>query len=114
MIVDWNRIEALVDPKDPSDIEWLKEMIHTLYENMNTRIQNLNSYLSTRDSENLRSELHQIKGVAANFGLQKLFELTQESESLIKQSMLEEGISSAKQVEEVWLETKKELQTRYP
>lgn len=111
--VDWSRLESIADPNDPSDQEWLKDMITNLYENMETRIQNIISFLNTHNLESLRLELHQIKGVAANFGLKELFQLTKEAEQSIKDGKPENGIELAKKVESTWKETKKFLQEKY-
>jgi HPt (histidine-containing phosphotransfer) domain-containing protein len=113
LLVDWKRIEALIDGDDPSDLEWIQEMIHTLYENMVTRINNINQYCDSENKDNLKSELHQIKGVAANFGLDDLYEIVISAETKLKADDIQSGIVLARKVEGVWEETKNELGKKY-
>ncbi|MCC5815734.1 MAG: Hpt domain-containing protein [Leptospira sp.] len=114
MQVDWTRIEALIDGDDPSDLEWIKDMIRTLYENMEIRISNINQYCDSENGENLKSELHQIKGVAANFGLMDLYNAVISAELKIKENDITIAIQLSKKVPGIWEETKKELKTKYP
>lgn len=114
MLIDWSRIESLIDGDDPSDLEWIQDMIQTLYENMVTRIENVKKFSDNREAESLRSELHQIKGVSANFGLKQLYEMVLDAESKVKEGNLEEGIALSIKVPAVWEETKLELQKKYP
>lgn len=114
MLVDWTRIEALIDGDDPSDLEWIQEMIQTLYENMLIRVENVDKFCQEKDGESLRSELHQIKGVAANFGLMDLYDLVLSAETKIKSNELDIAIPLAEKVRGKWEDTKTELKKKYP
>ncbi|GBF51691.1 Hpt domain protein [Leptospira ryugenii] len=113
MLIDWSRIESLVDTNDPDDLNWLKEMIASLLENMAVRIQNLGQFMEARSAKDLQSELHQIKGVAANFGLSALSALVIEAESKAKTGDIDTCISIATKIAPIWEETKLELQKRF-
>lgn len=81
---------------DPEDQAWLKEMVTSLLENMATRVENLDRLMQTKDPKDLQSELHQIKGVAANFGLAALSEVVVKAESLVKEGDVESSIIEGK------------------
>ncbi len=113
MNIDWSRIESLVDINDPDDQAWLKDMIVSLLENMTVRIQNMSEFMQTKDPKNLQSELHQIKGVAANFGLSSLSKVVIEAEALAKAGNVDGSVEISKQISPIWDETRKELETRF-
>ncbi|MCZ8156757.1 MAG: Hpt domain-containing protein [Leptospira sp.] len=113
MNIDWSRIESLVDMEDPDDQAWLKDMIISLLENMTVRIQNMNQFMQTKEAKDLQSELHQIKGVAANFGLSALSEVVIDAESKVKSGDIEASIESSKRIAPIWEDTRKELQVRF-
>ncbi|MDF3821925.1 Hpt domain-containing protein [Leptospira sp. 96542] len=114
MVIDWARIESLVDMNDPEDLAWLKEMVGSLLENMATRVENLEGLLSLKNQKDIQSELHQIKGVAANFGLAALSEVVVKAEALAKQGILDESITEAKKIPPIWQTTREELLKRFP
>lgn len=105
MLVDWSRIDSLTDGDDPEDLEWIKQMVETLRENMKTRLENIQSYAQAKDSDKLRSELHQVKGVAANFGLRQLYEQVLDAESKVKSGDLEGGITASLPISQTWKDT---------
>jgi len=111
--VDWSRIESLVDINDPEDQAWLKDMIASLLENMSVRMQNLSQLVESKQAKELQAELHQIKGVAANFGLAAMSKLVVEAEAKVKEGDMEGSVSLSIQVPPVWEETKKELQAKF-
>ncbi len=88
-------------------------MIVSLLENMTVRIENISKFSLSRDQKDLQSELHQIKGVAANFGLSSLSKLVIEAESNAKAGDLDGAIELSKQISPIWEATKKELQVRF-
>lgn len=114
MLVDWTRIDALMDGDDPSDLEWIKDMISTLFENMSVRMENLNIFSLKSEADKLKAELHQIKGVAANFGLQDLYDLVFDAETKVKTGYLPDAISLTPKILDVWKKTKTELEKKYP
>lgn len=89
MNVDWSRIESLVDINDPEDQAWLKDMIVSLLENMAVRMQNLTQLVQSKQAKELQAELHQIKGVAANFGLAAMSKLVVDAEAKVKEGDIE-------------------------
>ncbi|XDD48145.1 Hpt domain-containing protein [Leptospira sp. WS39.C2] len=98
---------------DPEDQAWLKEMINSLLENMATRVENLERLMQTKDPKDLQSELHQIKGVAANFGLAALSEVVIKAESLAKAGEIDSSITEGKKIASVWDSTKQELEKKF-
>lgn len=113
LLIDWSRIESLVDMNDPEDQAWLKEMITSLLENMATRVQNLDQLMVTKDPKDLQSELHQIKGVAANFGLAALSEVVVKAEALVKAGDVESSVTEGKKILGIWEATKQELEKKF-
>lgn len=111
--IDWSRIESLVDMNDPEDLAWLKDMIISLLENMTVRSQNLTQFMQSKDQKDLQSELHQIKGVAANFGLSSLSRVVIEAETKVKNGDIEGAIELCKEISPIWADTKKELEARF-
>ncbi|TGN19170.1 Hpt domain-containing protein [Leptospira idonii] len=98
---------------DPDDQAWLKDMIISLLENMTVRIQNLNRFMQTKEPKDLQAELHQIKGVAANFGLAALSKVVIEAEAKAKEGDIEGAIVISGQVPSVWEVTRKELEVKF-
>lgn len=113
MVIDWSRIESLVDMNDPEDLVWLKEMIVSLNENMPVRIQSLREKMEKKDQKELQSELHQIKGVAANFGLALLSQIVIKAEADAKAGNLDLSISESEKIPDAWEKTKAELDARF-
>lgn len=113
LLIDWSRIESLVDMNDPEDQAWLKEMIASLLENMATRVENLDRLMQTKDPKDLQSELHQIKGVAANFGLTSLSEVVVKAEGLVKAGDVDSSILEGKKIPAIWESTKQELEKKF-
>jgi HPt (histidine-containing phosphotransfer) domain-containing protein len=112
--VDWSRIDSLADRKDPKDLEWLQEILQTLYENMVTRLDNVKKYSEQKDAKNLRAELHQIKGVTANFGLNNLHELVQSAEAEVKSGQLENSLKNYEKIAASWERAKSILKSEIP
>ncbi len=112
MNVDWERINSFITEDSEEEKEWLKEMITSLLENYEERLKDLNLIFDSKDNVALKSLLHQMKGVVANFGLEKLRQMTIIAEDLCKEGKTEESISIAKEFEPVWQETKKELKEK--
>jgi HPt (histidine-containing phosphotransfer) domain-containing protein len=98
---------------DPEDQAWLKDMIVSLLENMTVRIQNISQFMQTKEQKDLQAELHQIKGVAANFGLSALSHVVVEAEAKAKLGEIDAAIELARQISPIWDDTRKELQTRF-
>jgi HPt (histidine-containing phosphotransfer) domain-containing protein len=103
----------LVDVNDPEDLAWLKEMIGSLLDNMPLRIQTLAEKIESGDRPAIQSELHQIKGVAANFGLSLLSEIVVKAESEAKSGNLEIAIQTSQNIPDAWEKTKQELIERF-
>ncbi len=113
MNIDWSRIDSLVDINDPDDLAWLKDMIFSLLENMAVRVQNLSNFMQTKEQKDLQSELHQIKGVAANFGLSALSQIVVEAEAKAKEGEIDAAIELSAKIAPIWEATRKELQARF-
>lgn len=113
MLIDWSRIESLVDMNDPEDQAWLKEMITSLLENMATRIENLGRLLVSKEPKDLQAELHQIKGVAANFGLAALSDVVIKAEGFAKAGEIEASVEEGKKIAAIWESTRQELEKRF-
>lgn len=114
MYVDWTRIDSFIDEDNAEDLEWMKETILALKTDMIKKLTDINKFIQMRDQESLKSILHQLKGVAGNFGLDSLHRICIESESYIKTGNIEACIESAKNIESCWIQTKKELDTKFP
>lgn len=113
VIVDWNRLETLQQTDDEDDIAWMKDMVVAVIQNIETRLSNLNEHLEKRKIEDMLSELHQTKGVAANFGLDRLRAATLKAETLLKQGDEEAGIDACSPLSSIWNETKLELEKKF-
>lgn len=113
MNIDWSRLETFADEDDPEDMEWLKEMLTTLLENTASRLNELYLCIESKNYPDLQPLLHQIKGVAANFGLLKLQKAAANAEALAKDEEFEESIKEAQTLQEIWNEAKQELIGKY-
>lgn len=109
MLIDWDRINSLIDSDSEEDKAWLKDMIDTLLKNMEERIVNIQIYTKDSDHVKLKSELHQVKGVASNFGLMDLYELVIKSESLIHENQFDEAFQLSNSILDIWNLTKTEI-----
>lgn len=98
---------------DPEDQAWLKEMITSLLENMATRIENLSRLLVSKEPKELQAELHQIKGVAANFGLAALSDVVIKAEGFAKTGDIETSVEEGKKIAGIWESTRQELEKRF-
>lgn len=67
----------------------------------------------TKEPKDLQAELHQIKGVAANFGLASLLEVVVAAEAKTKAGDIEGAVVSSSQISPIWEETEKELKARF-
>lgn len=114
MILDWSRLNGLKQGDEEEDRLWLEDMIRSLRKNMNVRLDNIKSYAAQRKSEELRAELHQTKGVAANFGLAALQAKVTEAEAKLKQGDLATCLTLCEDLPDIWEKTKTELKTKFP
>ncbi|MCG9875444.1 MAG: Hpt domain-containing protein [Leptospiraceae bacterium] len=112
LLIDWNRINSLIDSDSDEDKAWLKDMIDTLVSNMEERIKNISSYSELRDAIKFKSEIHQIKGVASNFGLMDLYDLVLKAEGLLQQDLPDEAFQITQSLVVVWEQTKQEIITK--
>ncbi|MCB1159842.1 MAG: Hpt domain-containing protein [Leptospiraceae bacterium] len=113
MYVDWTRIKSFANEDDPEDLEWLKSMIQNLFENTLERLNELDSLMENRDLAKIQSLLHQLKGVAANFGLVILQNQCIRAETEAKEGNQEKSIEESKKIRGIWEDTRIELQNRY-
>jgi len=109
LLIDWNRINSLIDSDSEEDKKWLKDLIDTLLTNMEERMKNIQSFSQASDQEKLKAELHQVKGVASNFGLMDLYNLVVKSESLLHDKLIQESIQHTDSIIDVWNRTKQEI-----
>ncbi|MCB1178563.1 MAG: Hpt domain-containing protein [Leptospiraceae bacterium] len=114
MNVDWSRVESLADMDDPDDVEWLKEMIASLIEDLDSKCVEIKDIISKKSIKDLQSILHQIKGVAANFGLSNVQKCSSDGELAAKSGDLDTSIKEASKIEGIWQDTKKELLVKFP
>lgn len=112
MIVDWSRINSLIDTDNAEDQLWLENMLTTLLENMETRISNITQFTKSQDEKSLQSELHQVKGVAANFGLTSFYNIVLLTESKLKENHKEEAFDLTNSVIQSWIETREAIKNR--
>ncbi|MCW7491885.1 Hpt domain-containing protein [Leptospira sp. 2 VSF19] len=98
---------------DPEDQAWLKEMIASLLENMATRVENLGRLLVSKEQKDLQAELHQIKGVAANFGLAALSEVVIKAEGFAKTGEIDASVEEGKKIAPIWESTRQELEKKF-
>jgi HPt (histidine-containing phosphotransfer) domain-containing protein len=114
MNVNWTRIESFASLDDPEEVEWLKEMIASLIDNMRDRIADLDSLKTSNDTAKAQSVFHQIKGVAANFGLDEIQKIAAEAELKVKGGDLPSAIILSDKIAPLWELSKKELTDRFP
>ena len=112
MNVDWTRINSFITEGDEEEMQWLREMIQTLIDNYEERLKELDTLTKNPDNSQLVSLLHQMKGVASNFGLDNLWRLTQEAELLLKAGNLDATLKETQKFSPIWQETKNELKTK--
>lgn len=112
MLIDWNRINSLIDSDSDEDKAWLQDMMHTLVSNMEERIKNISSYYATKETTKFKSEIHQVKGVASNFGLMDLYDLVLKAEGLLQQDLPDEAFQITQSLVVVWEQTKQEIITK--
>ncbi len=113
MFVDWERISLLADPNDPEEQVWLQDTIQELVLDLNNKMENLSSLLNQKKVEDLQSSLHQMKGVAANFGFELLAKQTSQAEDFFRTSQFEKGAELVLQLKTTWENTKQELKTKF-
>ena len=114
MNVNWDRIESFASLDDPEEVEWLKDMIVSLIDNMKDRLAELEGVKKNPDATKSQSVLHQIKGVAANFGLENLQKLAAEAELKAKEGDIQSAITIADGIAPSWEDAKQELTDRFP
>ncbi|TGL60806.1 Hpt domain-containing protein [Leptospira sarikeiensis] len=114
MLVDWSRLDSLKQGDDEDDILWLEEMVRSLRKNMNSRLENIKVFADEKKGTELQAELHQTKGVAANFGLAAVQKNVTDAELKLKEGNLEACISLCAELPGLWEQTKKELAPKFP
>lgn len=114
MLVDWSRLEALKQGDDEEDRLWLEEMVRSLRKNMNSRLENISNFVSEKKATELQAELHQTKGVAANFGLSGVQITVTEAEAKLKGGDLEACLQLCANLPDLWEKTKIELAPKFP
>lgn len=112
MLVNWVRIEAFVDKSSEEDLLWLKTSIADLIQNLDGKRKQINSLMANSDYSLIQPILHQIKGVAANFGLEDFCNVAREAETLLKENQIKEFLSIMDRLSTLWESTKSELETR--
>lgn len=113
MLVDWSRIEVLADQDDPDDVEWLDGVIKDLVIDIDARLLEIKEMIEKNDQETLRATLHQMKGVASNFGLMQMLDICIHSEGLIKEGNPSPAYIEAGKLPSTWELTKTELRTKF-
>jgi HPt (histidine-containing phosphotransfer) domain-containing protein len=114
MIVDWSRIEVLADPDDPDDMEWLKETVRDLAVDIDKRLTEISDFVQKNENENLKATIHQLKGVASNFGLMQVFDICVLAEALLKEEKTQDGYEETKKLPDTWASTRIELRKKFP
>lgn len=114
MLVDWERISLLADPDDPEDQAWLTETMQNLVSDLNNRFDKLPPLFEQKAWEELKNALHQLRGVASNFGLVKLTELCTNAEDLVRASNFEQVEKLLQEIPSTWKNTQAELQKKFP
>ncbi|TGK32733.1 Hpt domain-containing protein [Leptospira gomenensis] len=113
MLVDWNRLDSLKQGDDEEEIAWLKEMVESLLTNMEVRIQNIVRFAEEKQEASLQGELHQTKGVSANFGLEDLRALVAEAEQFLKAGDFGSCNGLCLKSPSVWEQTRVELKKKF-
>ncbi len=114
MLVDWSRLDSLKQGDDEEDKLWLEEMVRSLRKNMNSRLENIGTFVSQKKETELQAELHQTKGVAANFGLSGIQKTVTEAEIRLKEGNQEECQKLCSDLPGLWEKTKAELAPKFP
>lgn len=114
MLINWSRIESFISEDSPEEIEWLKGMIKTLIDNLNARLDELDQITQQKDDQKLKALLHQIKGVAANFGLDEFQNTTIKAESEVKNGDVQTSIKTSLLLRGIWENTKRDILAKYP
>ncbi|EKR65118.1 Hpt domain protein [Leptospira weilii str. 2006001853] len=113
MLVDWNRLDSLKQSDDEDEIAWLKEMVESLLTNMEIRIKNIVHFTEEKKDIELQAELHQTKGVSANFGLEDLRTLVTEAEQFLKTGDQDRSYALSLKTTVVWEQTRDELKKKF-
>ncbi|WP_039940967.1 Hpt domain-containing protein [Leptospira alexanderi] len=113
MLVDWNRLDSLKQSDDDDEIAWLKEMVESLLANMEIRIKNIVRFTEEKKDIELQAELHQTKGVSANFGLEDLRALVAEAEQFLKTGDQDRSYTLGLKTTVVWEQTRDELKKKF-
>ncbi|MDX1959198.1 MAG: Hpt domain-containing protein [Leptospiraceae bacterium] len=114
MLVDWERVKTIADPDNPDDKEWLLEMIQSLEEDINQKVEELSGLYINGDLAKLQASLHQVKGVSANFGLIELQQLSFQAETEVKAKNLSGSEVFLNKIPILWEETLQELRRKFP
>ncbi|EKR16569.1 Hpt domain protein [Leptospira interrogans serovar Pyrogenes str. 2006006960] len=109
MLVDWNRLDSLKQGDDEEEAAWLREMVESLLTNMEVRVNNIAHF--TKEKKD--AELHQTKGVSANFGLEDLRALVAEAEQKLKSGDVNVSYILTLKIPEIWKSTKEELKKKF-
>ncbi|XDD50525.1 Hpt domain-containing protein [Leptospira sp. WS92.C1] len=113
MLVDWNRLDSLKQGDDEEEIAWLKEMVESLLTNMEIRIKNIVRFAEEKKDSELQAELHQTKGVSANFGLEDLRILVTDAEQNLKTGTSDSSYTLSLKIPNIWEPTKEELKKKF-
>ncbi|MBW0433474.1 Hpt domain-containing protein [Leptospira yasudae] len=113
MLVDWNRLDSLKQGDDEEEAAWLKEMVESLLTNMEVRVKNIVRFTEEKKDAELQAELHQTKGVSANFGLEDLRALVTEAEQLLKTADSNSSYALSLKTPSLWEQTKNELKKKF-
>ncbi|AVV51721.1 MULTISPECIES: Hpt domain-containing protein [Leptospira] len=113
MLVDWNRLDSLKQSDDDDEVAWLKEMVESLLANMEVRIENIVRFTEEKKDAELQAELHQTKGVSANFGLEDLRFLVAEAEQFLKTGDRDHSRTLSLKTTVVWEQTRDELKKKF-
>ncbi|AAN51148.1 Hpt domain protein [Leptospira interrogans str. 2003000735] len=113
MLVDWNRLDSLKQGDDEEEAAWLREMVESLLTNMEVRVNNIAHFTKEKKDAELQAELHQTKGVSANFGLEDLRALVAEAEQKLKSGDVNVSYILTLKIPEIWKSTKEELKKKF-
>ncbi|PJZ53616.1 Hpt domain-containing protein [Leptospira adleri] len=113
MLVDWNRLDSLKQGDDEEEAAWLKEMVESLLSNMEVRIKNIVRFTEEKKESDLQAELHQTKGVSANFGLEDLRALVTEAEQKLKSGDSNASFVLSLKTPATWESTREELKKKF-
>ncbi|EKO14236.1 MULTISPECIES: Hpt domain-containing protein [Leptospira] len=113
MLVDWNRLDSLKQGDDEEEAAWLREMVESLLTNMEVRVNNIVHFTKEKKDAELQAELHQTKGVSANFGLEELRTLVAEAERFLKAGDQDQSYNLSLKMPSIWQQTKEELKKKF-